>query len=364
MRNDTSDDDLRSEMILVTGGAGFIGSAVVRHLVADCGAGVVNVDALTYAADLRNLATIERNERYRFEQVDICAAAEIDRIFKTHQPTAVLHLAAESHVDRSIDDPLLFVRTNVLGTATLLQCAHRYWRELASPQKERFRFHHVSTDEVFGSLGATGLFCETNPYQPNSPYAASKAGSDHLVRAWQRTYGLPTLMSNCSNNYGPHQFPEKLIPLMTINALEGRALPIYGRGENIRDWLHVDDHAKALRTILCHGQVGACYNVGGHNEVRNIDVATTICDLVDEMAAPLAGGRKRRELLTFVTDRPGHDERYAIDARKIGEELNWRPSEDFASGLRKTVAWYLANEEWWRPMRASATQRLGLAAHR
>ena len=355
MRNDMSGD-----VILVTGGAGFIGSAVVRHLVADCGAGVVNVDALTYAADLRNLASIERNAHYHFEQVDICAAAEIDRVFKSHRPAAVLHLAAESHVDRSIDDPLLFVRTNVLGTATLLQTAHRYWHGLASPQKERFRFHHVSTDEVFGSLGATGSFHETTPYQPNSPYAASKAGADHLVRAWHQTYGLPTLISNCSNNYGPYQFPEKLIPLMTINALEGRAMPIYGRGDNIRDLLYVDDHAKALSMILRYGQIGACYNVGGHNEMRNIDVATTICDLVDEMAEPLANGKKRRDLVTFVADRPGHDERYAIDARKIGDELNWRPGEDFTSGLRKTVAWYLANANWWQPMRTAATQRLGL----
>jgi dTDP-glucose 4,6-dehydratase len=350
-----------STVILVTGGAGFIGSAVVRHLVNECDATVVNVDALTYAADLRNLATVEHNDRYRFEQVDICAAAEIGRVFASHRPTAVLHLAAESHVDRSIDDPLLFVRTNVMGTATLLQAAHRYWRALAAPDKARFRFHHVSTDEVFGSLGTTGLFCETTPYGPNSPYAASKAGADHLARAWHRTYGLPVLISNCSNNYGPCQFPEKLIPLMTINALEGRALPIYGRGENIRDWLFVDDHARALWEILRHGRVGECYNVGGHNEMRNIDVAHMICGLVDEMAPPLKNGRPRRDLITFVADRPGHDERYAIDARKIGAELNWQPSETFATGLRKTVAWYLANGNWWRPTRDTATRRLGLA---
>jgi dTDP-glucose 4,6-dehydratase len=284
-------DDMHGQVIMVTGGAGFIGSALVRHLVGERGARVINVDALTYAADLRNIAPIASNARYCLEKIDICAGAEVDRVFKSHRPTAVLHLAAESHVDRSIDDPLLFVRTNVLGTATLLEAAHRYWSTLTGSEKQRFRFQHVSTDEVYGSLGATGAFSETNPYQPNSPYAASKAGADHLVRAWHRTYGLPTLISNCSNNFGPYQFPEKLVPLMIINALEGRAMPIYGRGENVRDWLYVDDHAIALSTILRHGQIGECYNVSGHNEMTNIDVATMICDLVDEMAPALAGAK-------------------------------------------------------------------------
>jgi dTDP-glucose 4,6-dehydratase len=347
--------------ILVTGGAGFIGSAVIRHLIRETGASVVNVDALTYAANLGNLAEVDSAPRYRFEQVDICSVAEIARIFDVHRPTEVLHLAAESHVDRSIDDPLVFVQTNVLGTATLLQVACRYWRALAPAEKMQFRFHHVSTDEVYGSLGPTDLFSESSPYQPNSPYAASKAGADHLVRAWHKTYGLPTIISNCSNNFGPYQFPEKFIPLMIINGLEGRPMPVYGRGDNIRDWLFVEDHARALSMILRDGRIGECYNVGGSNEVRNIDMAATICDLLDEMAQPLPGRKPRRELITFVADRPGHDRRYAIDARKIRDELDWRPRETFQSALRRTVEWYIANEAWWSPLRTAATKRLGLA---
>ncbi len=351
------DDDV----ILVTGGAGFIGSAVVRHLIRESAATVVNVDALTYAANLANLAEVERNPRYRFEQVDICSAADIERIFAVHRPTAVLHLAAETHVDRSIDDPLVFVRANMLGTATLLQVACRYWRKLAPAYKARFRFHHVSTDEVYGSLGGTDFFDESANYRPSSPYAASKAGADHLVRAWHRTYGLPTIISNCSNNFGPYQFPDKFIPLMIINGREGRPMPIYGQGDHIRDWLFVEDHAQALLAILHGGRVGECYNVGGGNEVRNIDAARKICDLLDEATHPLPGGASRRELITFVADRPGHDARYAIDARKIHEELAWRPESNFDTALRRTVEWYLANESWWQPLRAVTTRRLGLA---
>jgi dTDP-glucose 4,6-dehydratase len=352
---------MHNDVILVTGGAGFIGSAVVRRLIRQNEAGVVNVDALTYAANLDNLAEVAGNPRYRFEQADICSASDVERIFDIHRPTAILHIAAETHVDRSIDDPLVFVRTNVLGTATLLQVACRYWRALAGADQARFRFHHVSTDEVYGSLGETDAFTETTPYQPNSPYAATKAGADHLVRAWHKTYGLPTIISNCSNNFGPYQFPEKFIPLMIINALEGRPMPVYGRGENIRDWLFVEDHARALSIVLRGGRTGECYNVGGNSEVRNIDLAAMICDLVDEAAQALPGRKPRRELITFVPDRPGHDRRYAIDARKIAEELAWRPQETFQTALRATVAWYLANEAWWSPLRAVATQRLGLA---
>jgi dTDP-glucose 4,6-dehydratase len=353
--------DSIEDTILVTGGAGFIGSALVRHLICEDSARVVNVDALTYAANPANLAEVEHDPRYRFEQVDVCSAAALERVFREHRPTALVHLAAESHVDRSIDDPLAFVRTNMLGTATLLQAACAYWAALAPAARARFRFHHVSTDEVFGSLGPSGRFDEESSYRPNSPYAASKAGADHLVRAWQRTYGLPAVISNCSNNFGPRQYPEKFIPLMIINGLEGRAMPIYGRGENVRDWLFVEDHARALSVILRRGRVGECYNVGGGAEVRNIDLAAMICDLLDEMAPPVPGRRSRRELLTFVTDRPGHDARYAIDARKLQDELGWSPEETFASALRHTVAWYLANEAWWGPLRTAATRRLGLA---
>src|SRR5262245_9470742 len=352
---------MNRHVILVTGGAGFIGSALVRLLIRESDAFAVNLDALTYAANLANVAEVDGNPRYRFERADICCADSVQRIFDEHRPTAVVHMAAETHVDRSIDDPLVFVQTNVLGTATLLEVAFRYWRALAPADKAQFRFHHVSTDEVYGSLGQTESFNESSSYQPNSPYAASKAGADHLVRAWHKTYGLPIIISNCSNNFGPYQFPEKFIPLMIINALEGRPMPIYGRGENIRDWLFVEDHARALGTILNAGRPGECYNVGGNNEIRNVDLAAMICDLLDEITKPIPGGKPCRHPPTFVADRPGHDLRYAIDARKIRRELNWQPRETFESALRRTVAWYLSNEAWWRPLRSVATKRLGLA---
>ncbi len=352
--------DINGATILVTGGAGFIGSAMVRHLIRDTDAQVVNVDALTYAANLANLAGVERDPRYRFEQVDICSANDLRRVFSTCRPAAVLHFAAESHVDRSIDDPLLFVKTNVLGTATLLQVATRYWRTLPPHDKERFRFHHISTDEVYGSLGATGYFTEQSPYLPNSPYAASKAGADHLVRAWHSTYGLPTIITNCSNNFGPYQFPEKFIPLLIIKARNGEPLPVYGRGENVRDWLFVEDHAYALSRVLNAGQVGACYGIGGGNELRNIEVAQLVCDVLDGLVGPLSGGAPRRSLITFVPDRPGHDLRYAIDATKCRDELHWAPKHSFESALRRTVEWYLANEAWWQPLQQIATRRVGL----
>lgn len=351
---------MSSQRVLVTGGAGFIGSALIRHLIRETQAHVVNVDALTYAANLRNLCEVERSPRYRFEQVDIRSAAGIERVFARHRPTAVVHVAAETHVDRSIDDPLVFVETNVLGTATLLRAACRHWRALAPAEQARFRFLHVSTDEVYGSLEGASAFSEASPYRPNSPYAASKAAADHLVRAWHKTYGLPTIIANSSNNFGPCQFPEKLIPLMIINGLEGRALPVYGRGDNIRDWLFVEDHARALSMILHDGRIGECYNVGGGNEVRNIDVVAMICDLLDQRSKPLPGRKSRRELIIFVADRPGHDLRYALDARKLRQELGWRPSGTFANALRATVDWYLANEAWWHPLRGAALERLGI----
>jgi dTDP-glucose 4,6-dehydratase len=298
--------------------------------------------------------------RYYFEQCDVCDRAAMERIFTAYSPSLVMHLAAESHVDRSIEGPMDFVQTNVVGTATLLTVALGYWRGLPADARARFRFHHISTDEVYGSLGPTGLFKETTPYQPNSPYSASKAGADHLVRAWHHTFGLPTVTSNCSNNYGPYQLPEKLIPLMILNGLEGRPMPVYGRGDNVRDWLFVEDHARALWTIVTGGQVGETYNVGGWCEMRNLDVVEMIADLLDELAAPLPGGRRRRDLITFVSDRPGHDARYAIDASKIRRELDWEPRETFASGLRRTVEWFLANEAWWRPLRDIAARRRGL----
>lgn len=344
--------------LLVTGGAGFIGSAVVRHFVAQEDVAVVNIDKLTYAGNLDSLASIEGAPNYTFAHVDICDAAAIRRVFRDHGPDAVMNLAAETHVDRSIDGAAEFIRTNVQGTHVLLETARRYWSELEGERKARFRFHHVSTDEVYGMLGATGNFTEQSPYAPNSPYAASKAASDHLVRAWFRTYGLPTLISNCSNNYGPYQFPEKLIPLTIINALEGRPLPVYGRGENVRDWLYVEDHVEALDLVLREGRPGECYNVGGGAEMRNIDVVRAICVLMDEMAAK---PRAHAELIEFVPDRPGHDFRYAIVAGKIREELGWRPSETFESGLRRTVAWYLENRPWWKRIRSRVYrgERLG-----
>ena len=337
--------------ILVTGGAGFIGSALIRHLLQSTEAHVVNVDKLTYAATPEALTEVEDDPRYAFEKVDVCDGPALKRVFASHRPSAVMHLAAESHVDRSIDSPSAFIDTNVVGTYTLLEATLGYWGALEGEAKRAFRFHHISTDEVYGSLGATGLFTEETPYQPNSPYSASKAASDHLVRAWYHTYGLPTVISNCSNNYGPYQFPEKLIPLITINALLGEPLPVYGKGENVRDWLYVEDHARALWTILTAGRVGETYNVGGNSEMRNIEVVQTICDTLDDIA-PLDNGGSRRDLITFVEDRPGHDLRYAIDATKLTRDLDWAPQETFASGLRKTVDWYLENRGWWERIRA------------
>ncbi len=348
--------------VLVTGGAGFIGSAVVRLLVAELGVSVVNVDKMTYAASPAATAGVATDPRYAFFKADICDGAAMRAILAQHRPDAVMHLAAESHVDRSIDSPADFINTNIVGTYTLLQATLEYWRSLDAEAQGRFRFHHVSTDEVYGSLGADGLFTEETPYQPNSPYSASKAGSDHLVRAWHHTFGLPTVTSNCSNNYGPFQFPEKLIPLMIVNGLKGRPLPVYGKGENVRDWLYVEDHARALWTVLTTGKVGETYNVGGHNEMRNLDVVHLICDLLDELRP--SGSGSRRSQITFVQDRPGHDARYAIDASKIARDLGWRPKETFATGLRRTVAWYLENEGWWQEIldQKYAGVRLGLAA--
>lgn len=353
---------MRRESIIVTGGAGFIGSAVVRHLIRETDANVINIDALTYAANLANLAEVADCDRYHFERIDICSDTSLARVFRQYRPTSVLHLAAETHVDRSIDDPLVFVRTNVLGTAALLRTAHQFWRELEATDRQQFRFHHVSTDEVFGSLNDDGEpFLEISPYQPNSPYAASKAGADHLVRAWSRTYDFPAVISNCSNNYGPFQFPEKFIPLMIINGLEGSAMPVYGTGSNVRDWLFVDDHARALALVLRHGRVGECYNIGGNAEMRNIQAVETICDLLDEMAPALPRGQRRRDLVTLVPDRPGHDARYAINSNKIRKELGWSPQETFATGLRKVIHWYLNNRPWWQPLRNVTIQRLGIS---
>jgi dTDP-glucose 4,6-dehydratase len=331
---------------IVTGGAGFIGSAVVRYLIEDTPHTVCVVDKLTYAGNLDNLVPVHENPRYRFEKADICDGHEIGRIIQSFEPDVIMHLAAESHVDRSIDGPATFIETNVIGTFVLLQCAREYWQRLDDHGKARFRFHHVSTDEVFGSLGADGLFHEESPYQPNSPYSASKASSDHLVRAWHHTYGLPTVASNCSNNYGPFHFPEKLIPLMILNALHGKPLPIYGNGLNIRDWLYVEDHARALVKIALEGRLGESYNVGGSSERTNLDVVGEICRLMDEFSPNPAIGPHER-LVTYVTDRPGHDLRYAIDATKLTRELGWSPRETFETGLRKTVRWYLDNQAWW-----------------
>lgn len=347
--------------LLVTGGAGFIGSAVIRHFAAGGGASVVNVDALTYAGNLDSVSGAAQRPNYSFECVNICDASEIERIFREHRPDAIINLAAESHVDRSIDGAAEFIRTNIHGTYVLLEAARHYWSCLDRQARRRFRFHHVSTDEVYGALGATGSFREDSPYAPSSPYSASKAASDHLVRAWHATYGLPTLISNCSNNYGPCQFPEKLIPLTVINALEGRPLPVYGQGENIRDWLYVDDHVRAIDRILHDGKPGETYNVGGGAEKRNIDVVHNICALMDEIA-PKA--RPHADLIDFVTDRPGHDFRYAIDASKLQRELGWVPAETFDSGLRQTVQWYVDNRWWWARARSAVYpgQRLGTSA--
>lgn len=336
--------------IIVTGGAGFIGSAVIRHIIDNTNDNVINVDNLTYAGNLESLSLIAESDRYTFEKVDICNRLELDRIFSEHQPDAVMHLAAESHVDRSIDGPAAFIETNIIGTYNLLEATRSYWNQLNASKQKAFRFHHISTDEVYGDLeGTNDLFTETTSYEPSSPYSASKASSDHLVRAWQRTYGLPTLITNCSNNYGPYHFPEKLIPLVILNALDGKTLPVYGNGMQIRDWLYVEDHARALYKVVTQGEVGETYNIGGHNEKANIDVVNTICDLLEELV-PIKpeGVSEYKDLITYVVDRPGHDVRYAIDASKIERDLGWIPKETFETGLRNTVKWYLNNQSWWQ----------------
>lgn len=350
------------QKILVTGGAGFIGSAVVRHLVNNLNCSVVNVDKLTYAGNLSSLSSVDQNPLYSFEYADINDRSLITVILDQHQPDAIMHLAAESHVDRSIDGPSDFIQTNIVGTYSLLECARSYWRQLSSSKQDDFRFHHISTDEVFGTLGETDSFTEETAYDPRSPYSASKASSDHLVRAWHETYGLPVVLSNCSNNYGPYHFPEKLIPLMIIKALKGEKLPVYGTGENIRDWLYVDDHANALCKILFEGKKGESYNVGGNAEVSNLDVVRNICRLLDELS-PRPGMSRYEEQIDFVADRPGHDYRYAIDSTKIRNELGWKPIETFETGLRRTVGWYLANSSWWKPILTGEYrgQRLGSA---
>lgn len=355
----------QQKTILVTGGAGFIGSAVIRHLINDTEHSVINVDKLTYAGNLESLKSISDSPRYSFEQVDICDASEVKRVFAEHQPDIVMHLAAESHVDRSIDGPGEFIQTNIVGTYNLLEQARAYWSQLDQEKKQTFRFHHISTDEVYGDLPHPDevseeqkthlpLFTETTAYAPSSPYSASKAGSDHLVRAWQRTFGLPTLVTNCSNNYGPYHFPEKLIPLVILNALEGKSLPVYGKGNQIRDWLYVEDHARALVVVATQGKVGETYNIGGHNEKQNIEVVKTICSILDELRPK---DTLYAEQITFVADRPGHDMRYAIDAGKIQKELNWTPQETFESGIKKTVQWYLDNQEWCTHVQDGSYQR-------
>lgn len=353
--------------LLITGGAGFIGSAVIRYIINETECHVINVDKLTYAGNLESLLEVDASSRYSFEQVDICNGAELKRIFDEYRPDAVMHLAAESHVDRSIDGPAEFIQTNIVGTYTLLEVARAYWNGLDEERKEAFRFHHISTDEVYGDLphpseaanASQHLFTETTSYEPSSPYSASKASSDHLVRAWLRTYGFPTIVTNCSNNYGPYHFPEKLIPLVILNALEGKPLPIYGAGDQIRDWLYVEDHARALCKVVSEGKVGETYNIGGHNEIQNIDVVRMICKILDELA-PKATSYS--ELITHVTDRPGHDRRYAIDASKIQRELGWFPEETFESGIRKTVQWYLDNQQWCARVQDGSYQRERLGA--
>ena len=352
-----------SNRILITGGAGFIGSAVVRHIIENTQDSVVNIDKLTYAGNLSSLNSVSSSDRYAFERVDICDAQELKRVFEKYKPNRVMHLAAESHVDRSIDGPDAFITTNIVGTYTLLEASRRFYMTLDDHEKNCFLFHHISTDEVYGDLGAEGLFTETTSYEPSSPYSASKASSDHLVRAWYRTFGLPALVTNCSNNYGPYHFPEKLIPLTILNALAGKPLPIYGDGSQVRDWLYVEDHARALYDVISRGIAGETYNIGGHNEQQNIDVVNTICDILDEVKPdkPL-GVQRYRDLITFVDDRPGHDVRYAIDASKIERELGWLPQESFESGIRKTVQWYLSNELWWQQVLDGSYQgqRLGV----
>ncbi|BFM49636.1 dTDP-glucose 4,6-dehydratase [Marinomonas sp. THO17] len=347
--------------ILVTGGAGFIGSAVIRYIIQNTQDSVVNVDKLTYAGNLESLTDVDKSARYAFERVDISDKVALDCVFQTQQPDAVMHLAAESHVDRSITGPADFIQTNIVGTYTLLEAAREYWNSLEENRKNAFRFHHISTDEVYGDLphpdeikGELPLFTETTPYAPSSPYSASKASSDHLVRAWLRTYGFPTIVTNCSNNYGPYHFPEKLIPLVILNALEGKPLPIYGKGDQVRDWLYVEDHAQALYKVVTEGEVGETYNIGGHNEKKNVDVVKAICAILDELRPKET---KYAEQITFVTDRPGHDRRYAIDSSKMSCELGWRPRETFETGLRKTVEWYLANQDWCNNVQDGSYQR-------
>ena len=354
---------MNKQTLLVTGGAGFIGSALIRLLLAEEAVRIINVDKLTYAGNLESLASVADHPDYVFERVDICDAPEVKRLFEQYRPDAIMHLAAESHVDRSIDGPADFIETNVTGTCVLLEAARAYWSGLSDEKKTGFRFHHISTDEVYGALGDTGLFTEETPYSPNSPYSASKASSDHMVRAWHETYGLPVVITNCSNNYGPYQFPEKLIPLVILNALAGKPLPIYGKGDQVRDWLYVDDHARALYQVLKNGKDGETYNIGGHNEKTNMEVVTTICRILDERVPEHPAGIDRYEsLITHVADRPGHDQRYAIDASKIERELGWIPVETFETGLAKTVGWYLDNAAWCQRVQDGSYrgERLGL----
>lgn len=343
--------------ILVTGGAGFIGSAVIRHIIKNTNNQVLNIDKLTYAGNLESLIDVNNDSKYSFEQIDICDSVAIEQVFNDFQPDLIMHLAAESHVDRSIDGPAEFINTNIVGTYTLLEVSRKYWQDLDEDKKSTFKFHHISTDEVYGDLeGSTNLFTETTPYAPSSPYSASKASSDHLVRAWHRTYGLPVIVTNCSNNYGPYHFPEKLIPLIILNALDGKPLPIYGKGNQIRDWLYVEDHARALYKVVTEGAIGETYNIGGHNEKQNIEVVKTICQILDELK-PQSNGQPYESLITFVTDRPGHDLRYAIDATKIKSDLGWTPEETFDTGIRKTVKWYLNNLDWCRRVQDGSYQR-------
>lgn len=349
--------------VLVTGGAGFIGSAVVRYIIGETLDSVLVVDSLTYAGNLESLKSIRNNPRFNFTQADICDRPALDKLFSSFKPDAVMHLAAESHVDRSIDGPAAFIQTNILGTFVLLEAAKSYWNGLGNNEKKSFRFHHISTDEVYDLHGTNDLFTETTPYLPSSPYSASKAASDHLVRAWHRTYGFPAVVTNCSNNYGPYHFPEKIIPLVILNAIAGKPLPVYGDGAQIRDWLYVEDHARALYKVVTTGDIGAVYNIGGHNERKNIDVVKTICKILDELIENKPSGIKKFEdLITYVKDRPGHDMRYAIDASKIERELGWKPEETFESGIFKTVQWYLNNEQWWRRVQDGSYvgERLGL----